>query len=594
MAKERIHKKPVGVTLDMIKDKMKEKRNKKLARAAGFMRGSHSRLGQKANVGVVASDVQVTLRQNNVALAIALQAAKEKLREANAVILQLQGEYQNLFVQLLMFKKKVRQQQALSTSSPLVKESKLPLEADFESPRNERIIECKTAVCEISPIRAASPKLVAQPDSSQIALPPTVNVKPRHDDKARKTRRRSDRVQESRPVDKATSDLPRPPKRSLESTETIEAHVEDRVREEQAPVRKVRERGRRPERAPLKKPWENPKSRARSRSRDRRAPATQQQINTTLGFNDTFDFDCEEAVHLTPFKAKTDQPDEPARESLTPTSPAPEPLHPDTSSPKTPSSESEDSLYMPWKKTRRGRTPPEMTTTITTRRGRFTNKNRSPRKSVLVDQESRQEDKEPDQEVDGDQSTFTNSPHQFTTHQQEPLRQELMDEAIPSVGALPEVELMTIDDVLSNFADTLCQASSPPIASLAHQRVTTRKNRALCGSGTTRQISGHAPCSLSDVSNLSPAAYRRLSRPCSETQCSSTEAAPPRGRRRTQAVNYKEPSLSAKLRRGDKHTDLRFLRPGSPIFKSSGRRTGSSVGRQNKLDKYNESFVGCR
>ncbi|XP_077599857.1 shugoshin 1 isoform X3 [Stigmatopora nigra] len=496
MARERSHKKPVWVTLDLIKDKMKEKRNKELARAAGYMKRSRSRLAQKPSVGVMPSDIQVTLQQNNVSLANALQAEKEKLREANASFLRLQGEYQSLFMYMLMLKRKLNQQKAISTCSPLVKES----EQSLESPSRKIIPEEMTVLSEISPICTASPKLAVEPDCSRFALPPTVMVRPKGKDKTQKTRRRSARVQELCSVSKATSGarVLRAQQLNQEQIETIETEQRDFIREEAVPVRKIRERGRKPERVPLKKPWETPKPRARSKSRDRRAPATQQQSNTSLGFNDTFDFDCEEAVHLTPFKAKIDHPDAPTGDHKTPKSPAPERPHQDSSLPTSPSSDSEDSLYMPWKKPNRGCALPEISRTITTRKRRFVNQNGSPRKSG-------------------------------------PLKQGLMDEDIALVGVLS-------------------------------------------GSGMTRRISGRNTCSLSDVSNRDPAASSH-----------ETEAVVPTKRRRTQLVDYKEPSLNKKLRRGDQHTDLTFLRPGSPIFKDrSSRRTfrTSSRGRK-KLDNYN-------
>lgn len=50
---------------------------------------------------------------NNASLAVALQAEKEKVRQANAVILQLKREQQALFLHLLLFRRKVKEQEAI-------------------------------------------------------------------------------------------------------------------------------------------------------------------------------------------------------------------------------------------------------------------------------------------------------------------------------------------------------------------------------------------------------------------------------------------------------------------------------------------------
>lgn len=64
----------------------------------------------------------VAVKQNNTALALALQAEKAKVRQANAVILQLK---QTLFFQLTLLRRKLREQRSLATSSPLVTSSSL-------------------------------------------------------------------------------------------------------------------------------------------------------------------------------------------------------------------------------------------------------------------------------------------------------------------------------------------------------------------------------------------------------------------------------------------------------------------------------------
>lgn len=144
------------------------------------------------------------------------------------------------------------------------------------------------------------------------------------------------------------------------------------------------ERDRKPERAPLKKPWENPKPRARSKSRDRSAmrskaapPSQGNKLNTSLGCNDTFDFECEGTVHVTPFRTKTEdsQPATPISGETPQKGGGQTKVSPVvsnksiSSSSSPPSSESEDSLYVP-QKARRRRTSPVETNMITTRRGR--------------------------------------------------------------------------------------------------------------------------------------------------------------------------------------------------------------------------------
>lgn len=61
------------------------------------------------------------VQMNNKALAVALQAEKEKVRQANAVILQLKREQQALFLHLLLHKRKLKEQEALQANASEVR-----------------------------------------------------------------------------------------------------------------------------------------------------------------------------------------------------------------------------------------------------------------------------------------------------------------------------------------------------------------------------------------------------------------------------------------------------------------------------------------
>lgn len=266
-------------------------------------------------------------------------------------------------------------------------------------------------------------KRVAQSQcDKQVTLPSTVGVRRRHADRSR---RRSEYVPEQTPLSedngiaglealiaspihcesrnqnqqqqRAELDLagpieteefqhstpePAPPKNTNQQ-QPCKKQTQQQPRTKPDPAARKPERGRKAERAPLKKPWENSKPRARSKSRDRSAtraktaPPTQgNKLNTSLGFNDTFDFDCEEAVHVTPFKAKAeDNPlatpvsEEAPQKEQARTAPSPVASKQNESSSSSPSSESEDSLYVP-QKTRRRQASPDTKKVIATRRGR--------------------------------------------------------------------------------------------------------------------------------------------------------------------------------------------------------------------------------
>ncbi|XP_068603534.1 shugoshin 1 [Brachionichthys hirsutus] len=652
MAKERPGKKSFQRSLEDIKEKMKEKRNKRLASANAPSRGRARRANQSSAANSTRT-ILTGVQLNNKTLALALQAEKEKVRQANAVMLQLKREQQALFLHLLLLKRKLREQQTAAEVHLRKNPGRLgsiPIKPQSQADSPSRKLSSQNhedlAACEASPVYEDSGTNAQSECDRQRTLPSTVGVRRRRADRGR---RRSERVAEkrslsqkdpnvglspliSRPVSGGDGD-PNQPRRAAEPN--CESHIEteafqrsapepvvpnranqqpasrkqaqQQTRFKSEPAARKPERGGKQERVPLKKPWESSKPRTRSKSRDRSnarvksAPPSQgSKLNTSLGCNDTFDFDCVETVHVTPFRAKAEgEPLAPPTSEEGGQSPN-EASNQNGSGSSSPSSESEDSLYVP--KTRWRRTSPDMTKAVTTRRGRPSKAAREtasvpPKQEVSVfEDESSPMNVEPEKEEGSPHRLPESSPDLPMLEQENQgflgsHRGAIERDCLPLVSPLVEAEMMRLDDVLSHFGDAPSELP-PPVPHLTPQRTGTCKKRGL-GVRTTGRGLG-----LCDVTNLSPAAYRKFtrggSRP-SDALCSTP--APARKRRCTVVVDYKEPTLNAKLRRGDKFTDLQFLQ--SPIFKQkSGRKSvqksRNSTNAQKAFKNYNESFVGCR
>ncbi|XP_033980819.1 shugoshin 1-like isoform X2 [Trematomus bernacchii] len=580
MARERAQKKSFQQSLEDIKEKMKEKRNKRLESASAPNRG---RLKKNNTNSVVqsASTLLLGVQQNNKLLAVALQAEKEKLGHANVVILQLKGERQALFLHLILLKRKLKEQEAAASETSTVAETKYHVDSPGRK-RSSQNLE-KPSVVKASPLCTdPRPSKWNAQSESQVTLPSSVVVRRGHADRAR--RRRSECVQENLSHVAGLDTLIASPIRSdVENTnqpqhepepdladpvDTVEfqhstpepvppkennQQRQGRKRAQQTPSTKPEpaaqkpERGRKADRAPLKKPWDNPKPRTRSKSRDRSAtraktgPLSQgNKLNTSLGFNDTFDFDCEEAVHVTPFKAKAgdNQSSTPVGEETPQTEALPMVSKQDESSSSSSSSESEDSLYVP-EKTKRRQPSPDKSKKITTRRGRASEVIRQ-KKSVPLQQEIsvfRDEAAEPEVEEaphSPDCSLF-NSPDPAILRQEnnrEPLPGVSEKDCLPSVSPLVKEEMKRINSVLSSFGDS--SGEGAPL--LPHTTLKTCKKRGLGVRTAGRGLS------LCDVTNMSPAAYRPFSR-ISEALCSTPVPAPARKRRCTIVVDYKEPTI---------------------------------------------------
>ncbi|XP_028847614.1 shugoshin 1 isoform X2 [Denticeps clupeoides] len=633
-------KKTFQESLDDIKQKMKEKRTKRLASACAASKGV-SKMKNRASASakpLLLKSVQV----NNRALAEALQAEREKVRQAQRAILHLQRERQALYFHLLLLKRRSK------GSAP---DSMVPDSSGSPSPK------CGAEEVLTEPRVAADTASVAP---GNVTLPPTVVSRHRRGD----GRRRSERLRtqafqsnvsviegvepsaclsaalgrgqmemlnvdtgldgeeqwaepnEPQAIQHSTPELPKrqlhPPRGSCDDAGKDTKVL--RGKQVAPPARPKPDRGRRPDRAPLRKPWESGRQRARSKSRDRsqsRGAAPGDTLNSSLGGNDTFDFDCEEAVHVTPFRAgaKAAQDRLPALDSCSVVA-----MESDASSPGEEEEEEEeeqnDSLYVPQKSRRRSRVGGE---------------NAAPPKRTRSKQRPAREQKEnvaPNRHTDSKASKMKTDPQSLISDQRIPesltsdhhsplppltdqyLPEFYLPELHPQESSTPglhlpespagqseqnkvtvpveergaeflltrstvveEEELMLIDRQLSRLSNYNRHSVVLPRDPL---KVTDRRRRG--------GLVVHSALGLA----LSPAAFRNLPSP------QDRSPTPLRRRRCTSTVNYKEPSINSKLRRGDKFTDTQFLR--SPIFKQKPRR---SIKKQPGMEKYNESFVGC-
>ncbi|NXO59486.1 SGO1 protein, partial [Aramus guarauna] len=101
-------KKPFKDSLGDIKERMKEKRNQKWTRL-----GKISQISTvKCKIATNSSMQMKSIQANNRALALALQEEKLKLRDAQATILHLRQEYQDLRVQMFDLQRNLRFKQA--------------------------------------------------------------------------------------------------------------------------------------------------------------------------------------------------------------------------------------------------------------------------------------------------------------------------------------------------------------------------------------------------------------------------------------------------------------------------------------------------
>ncbi|NXC45430.1 SGO1 protein, partial [Penelope pileata] len=104
---------------------------------------------------------------------------------------------------------------------------------------------------------------------------------------------------------------------------------------------------------------------------------------------------------------------------------------------------------------------------------------------------------------------------------------------------------------------------------------------------STKQLSKPFRGHLCDVTNTASPLLSTVNAPV--VPQGERPPSPKRKRSCTLTVSYKEPSIAGKLRRGDPFTDVCFLN--SPIFKQKKDSKCNSI-KKKSLSKYNEKFVG--
>ncbi|GAA6079976.1 shugoshin 1 [Tachysurus ichikawai] len=655
MVRERVvQKKSFQQSLDDIKEKMKEKRNKRLASACSASRG----LSKMKNAATVKPFVLKSVQVNNKALALALQAEREKVRQAQGLILQLKRERQALIFHLLMMKRALSEGGVVRSAQTLTADESKLVVVQSKSPRD--VAQNGAEEEEVHPLESVKQQNEGS-GNSEVSLPPAVGTRRRRDGRKRSERRRSSLFSPSsvdgcvtEEVEPQNSDVAEHPELNLvtvtehnntvpevsvheaptennkargqrsrhtDSVDVSKAALDSELSDLAAvqhstpelPQRCVSrqtkrkaaqsatkpERGRKVERAPLKKPWEKPRARSKSRAAVAGpAPANSDRLNSSLGSNDTFDFDCEEAVHVTPFRGGVKVSEAPPSPV---TMPSPVALNPPAPADDAPSSaeaeqDTDDSPYVPDRKCRRIQGPPprrarskrsaqtrgkeisgpKQKPTVPERSKNFKTGAEATDITLSVNEELQilQSPAADQQFPDALVCRPAEKSNQFTPGKEsaEAAVSEKENATPPPDIPAAEAGLMMMDSPLYDF--TNCQNQSSEQENMTVMVDKSRRNK---GGLVVRSCLGLA---LSDVTNLSPAADQaslpgRDSTPglCRKRRCMSV-------------VSYKEPSISSKLRRGDKFTDTRFLR--SPVFKQKSRRSLKA------MEKYNESFVGCR
>ncbi|XP_069814791.1 shugoshin 1 isoform X2 [Dendropsophus ebraccatus] len=651
MARERCVKKSFQDSLEDIKERMKEKRTKKMAKVATVNKALSTKVKIISNSTATVKSFQA----NNKALALALEAEKYKSRQAQDLILHLKREHQKLMFEIFMLKRKLHMQQRNSSSDSLantpasVQEKPTtppppPISAPkpmaqmcapdsdaqrkFSNVSERGSIPARRRRPEESCEKMTSGNQIAKAWSSSSSQPKSDPEKPEEEAEYDNSflrnvsiRRRasslnvcieetsmSKSVEEEQKLnsrwDISEEEINLPAEKCSNNGEVMETYPDQspskeefipfanssqissstpepkpkqpqsvKSKMESRPGREKVRKSKADAQVPvqLKKPWEKSKPRARSKSRElgaSRAIVSKDKVNTSLNAGDAYDFVFEESIHVTPFR-QTKPGSEPEKNE--------EPVNEQSMENSNSSNDEElnDSLYVPTKAKAKQRNVEQTTAALPLRP-------RSKRNKVLQQQCVEQTENKSNQQAKQDVAKGKRSARSGlrgsagteikpvakdeTTEGRK--RNELLLECIKTEeNPRLSIDVPAVQDNLMHSTDrNTCESE---------------------GNSAAHRIG------LSDVTNLSSGSgsteSKKHSYPFSDDNRKVSESF--RSKRRcTVVMNYAEPNLIKKLRRGDPFTDTGFLL--SPIFKNSDPKR-KSINRKS-LVKYNEAFVGCR
>ncbi|XP_040288991.1 shugoshin 1 isoform X1 [Bufo bufo] len=668
MVQERCVKKSFLDSLEDIKERMKEKRTKKLAKVATVSKALSTKVKIINNSSVTVKSLQA----NNKSLALAVEAEKCKTRQAQDLILHLKREHQRLMFENFILRKKLNMQResnssdaklaslkeiiskithnlvetvdllgpahalccsdGIPTSTPAsveVKRTALPseplvqmcepatdaqrnfnpvLQRGSVPGRRNRLEESKAWASSSSQPKSnlEKPNSEAEQNNSFLrnvsmrrrasslnvcieelpiikSLEEEPNLNPRCDVSEEEmlipaeclNKSSNDGVMDVYPDQspskeefipftnhsQISSSTPEPkPKQS----QSLKCKSESRAGREK--VRKGKTDWQGP--VQLKKPWEKSKPRDRSKSRERSASKpiiSKDKVNTSLNSGDAYDFSCEESIHITPFRqtkpgSNLEENEEPVNDQ----------------SLKSPSSSSEeelnDSLYVPTKAKAKSRNVEQNATSLPLRPRSKRNKPLQQQSAEKTENKSSEQAKE--DVARGKRSTRNG----FKGSVETALKPSKTPDGSKENVLMPE-RINTKEN--AKLSTNVHAAQDDRVYSI---------DRNMCefeGTSASQRIS------LLDVTNLSTGSgsieSKKHSFPFSDEKRKMSGSCM-RKRRCTVTVNYAEPSLNKKLRRGDPFTNTEFLL--SPIFKNDNPNRKSAT--RKSLAKYNEAFVGCR